>query len=166
MNPTPRFRRAIAPTILGLASLLAFGSATFPSAIAEIPGLDALGGLVSEQFDTDSNDKISSAEWHAGIGDGFKEMDSDGNGGLTSTELDQLAEPIRDEFGDLGAMLISALIKSALLAFDLDKNQSVSQREYDDGARKIFAGLDTNGDDSVTESELKNLPNILLNSVK
>ncbi len=166
MNPIPRFRRANAPATFGLVLLLVFGSAAAPSAFAEIPGLDALGGLVSKQFDTDSNDKISRAEWQTGIADGFEEIDSDGNGSLTSAELDQLADPIRDEFGDLGAMLVSALIKAAILAFDTDKNQSVSQSEYEDGAIRVFSGLDTNGDDSITESELKKLPSILLDSAK
>lgn len=162
----PRSYRADTPAILCLALLLAFGSVTTPAGSADVPGLDALGGLVRKQFDTDSNDKISSAEWQTGIGDGFEEMDSDGDGGLTTAELDQLANPIRDEFGDLGAMLVSALIKSAILAFDSDKNQSVSRSEYDGGSRKVFSGLDTDGDDSVTEAELKNLPTILLNSAK
>jgi len=161
-----RFRLAAVPASLGVALLLAFGSVTTPKALAEIPGLDALGGLVSEQFDKDSNDKISSTEWQAGIADGFDEMDTDGNGGLTSAELDQLADPIRDEFGDLGAMLVSALIKSVVLAFDTDKNQVVGRSEYTAGAKKVFSGLDSNGDDSVTEAELKKLPTILTNSVK
>lgn len=166
MNLIPRFQQANALEIFGLALVLACSSATAPSACAEIPGLDALGKLVREQFDTDSNGKISSAEWQAGSADGFEKMDSNGDGNLTATELDQLAGPIRDEFGDLGAMLVSALIKSAILAFDTDKNQQVSQSEYHAGAKKVFSALDTNGDDSISEAELKKLPSILLNSVK
>lgn len=166
MNFTPRFRRTNALAVFGVALLLGFGAAPSPSAFADIPGLDDLGDLVRERFDTDSNNKISSTEWQAGIADSFDELDRDGNGNLTAAELDQLADPIRDKLGDLGAILVSALIKSAVLAFDTDKNQSVSRSEYNNGAKKVFSALDSNDDGSVTESELKKLPSILLNSAK
>ncbi len=129
---------------------------------AEIPGVDALGSLLGEQFDTNADGEIDTGEWNTGIANGFDSLDADGSGDVEAAEVDELGDPIREQFGDFGGLLVVALVKALVLTLDTDKNKIVSREEYTKETEKILQRLDTNGNGSVSEAELRSLPNKLL----
>ena len=135
---------------------------TLAPARAEIPGADALGTLIGEQFDTNSDGEIDTDEWNTGIADGFDSLDADGNGDVVASEVDQLGDPIREQFGDFGGVLVVALVKLIVMTLDTDKNKIVSREEYTKETEKILHTLDVDGNGSVSKAELRSLPDKLL----
>ena len=129
---------------------------------AEIPGTDALGSLIGEQFDTNSDGEIDTGEWNTGIANGFDLLDADGSGDVEAAEVDQLGDPIREQFGDFGGALVVALVKAVVLTLDTDKNKIVSREEYTKETEKFLHRLDVDGNGSVSEAELRSLPAKLL----
>ncbi len=131
--------------------------ATTP-AFASFPGAEALAKLVESEFDLNADGKIDQGEWQAGVEKGFKEMDLDGDGLLSSKELDALNSPIAEEIGDFAGKIVAALIKNLVLTMDADKDGAVSLKEYSTLTDPLFARLDANKDSNVDSAELLELP--------
>lgn len=129
-----------------------------PSAFAAFPGAEALAKLVESQFDLNADGKIDQGEWQAGAERGFKEMDLDGDGLLSSKELDALNSPIAEEIGDFAGKIVAALIKNVVLTMDADKDGAVSLKEYTTLTDPLFARLDANKDSILDATELLDLP--------
>ncbi|MDR3401634.1 MAG: hypothetical protein P4L99_03965 [Chthoniobacter sp.] len=127
-------------------------------ASAQLPGMEALAGLIIKQFDRDNDGNVDINEWQNGANDGFIEMDHDQDGFISESEIDALAEPIADELGQLGAMAGVVLIKKILFTFDTDHDRRISKAEYEAGCAALFKLLDTNHDGLLTKAELADLP--------
>ena len=162
MTPTKPIPARSRGNLFPLLFFLAGASFVAGTTQAEIPGADALGSLIGEQFDTNENGEIDTGEWNTGIANGFDSLDADGSGGVEAAEIDELGDPIREQFGDLGGALVVALVKAVVLTLDTDKNKTVSREEYNRETEKFLKKLDSNGDGSVSEAELRSLPAKLL----
>jgi Ca2+-binding EF-hand superfamily protein len=127
-------------------------------AFAELPGSDLLAGLVIKQFDQDHDGIIDINEWQNGTNEGFDEIDSNHDGFITETEIDDLVEPLSDDFPRLASIACVALIKKILFTFDTDKDHRVSKAEYEKGCADLFKMLDGNHDGALTRTELAELP--------
>lgn len=125
---------------------------------SDIPGAAALGSLVREQFDTNADGSIDTGEWQTGVASGFDSLDGNGDGSVTSAEVDLLAEPLREQFGDFGGALVAALVKAVVQNLDSDRDKTISRDEYTEETGKILKRLDVDGDGSVSEQELRSLP--------
>jgi Ca2+-binding EF-hand superfamily protein len=148
--------------ILPLLAAVAVMWMAIPQLQAEIPGVDALDSLIGEQFDTNADGEIDTDEWNTGIADGFDTLDADGSGDVEAAEIDELGDPIREQFGDFGGALVVALVKAIVLTLDTDKNKIVSREEYTRETEKFLNRLDVDGNGSVSEAELRSLPSKVL----
>ncbi len=125
---------------------------------AQLPGTDALAGLIIKQFDQDHDGQIDINEWQNGTNEGFDEVDTDHDGFISEAEIDDLAEPLSEEMPRLAAAACTILIKKILFTFDTDGDHRVSKAEYEQGCAKLFKLLDTNHDNALTKAELADLP--------
>jgi Ca2+-binding EF-hand superfamily protein len=125
---------------------------------ADLPGTDALAGLVITQFDRDHDGNVDINEWQNGANDGFLEMDKDQDGFISESEIEALSDPISEELGKLGAAASVVLIKKILFTFDTDHDRRVSKSEYETGCAALFKLLDNNRDGLLTKAELAELP--------
>jgi Ca2+-binding EF-hand superfamily protein len=127
-------------------------------AFAELPGTDLLADLVIKQFDQDHDSKVDINEWQNGSNEGFDEMDTDHDGFITESEIDNLVEPLSEEFPRVAAIACVALIKKILFTFDTDGDHRISKAEYEKGCKDLFTMLDGNHDGVLTKAELADLP--------
>lgn len=134
------------------------------SAAGAVPGADVLSGLITQQFDANSDGILDSGEWESGTQDGFGEMDGNGDAGVSDSEIDSLAEPIREQTGELGAAVAVLLIKQLLFTLDTNADKIISKAEYAAGCEAIFKKIDADSDGNVTKAELNDLPVRLLKS--
>jgi Ca2+-binding EF-hand superfamily protein len=144
-------------------SLLLAAMIFSPSTVhSQIPGVNAIGDLIGEQFDTNEDGKIDNKEWQTGVNNSFDSLDADDNGSIEPGEIDELGEPIRKQFGDFGGALVVGLAHAIVDTFDTDNNKTVSREEYDKETKKFFTRLDVDDNGSVSEAELRSLPTKLL----
>lgn len=129
---------------------------------AALPGGDALGGLITENFDDNADALVDRDEWLSGIGDSFTTLDANGDNAIVAAEVDGLRKDIATETGDGSAVLIVAIIKQLVLFLDTDKDQRVSREEYEALGGGIFAKLDADKDGKLGRAELAALPVKLL----
>lgn len=129
---------------------------------AAVPGADLLAGLISKQFDSNSDGILDTGEWQGGIAASFDGMDANGDGSISGDDVDALKKSISDETGDLGATVAVALIKQIVMTLDKDGDRLVGKTEFADGGEGIFKKLDANSDGQVTKTELADLPIKLL----
>ncbi len=132
-----------------------------PARSAEFPGASLLVDLLM-QFDKNSDDKLDSGEWQQGITEGFDQMDADGDGKITSAEIEKLREPITQEHGAIAGALLTPLIDKLVMTRDLNKDGAVSRDEYKSTGDKLRVALDTDKDGVLTRAELLELPNRVL----
>jgi hypothetical protein len=125
---------------------------------AALPGGDALGGLITDEFDENADALVDRAEWEQGIGNSFGKLDSDHDGSIAAREVDGLQADIANQTGDAAAGLIVAIIKQLVLFLDKDKNQLVSREEYDALAVGIFDKLDADRSEKLARAELAAIP--------
>ena len=125
---------------------------------AAVPGADALAKLITSEFNTNSDEIVDQGDWQHGIDESFGKLDSNGDGSIKPDEVDGMSADIVKESGEIGGVIIVALIKQALLSLDADGDKSVSRKEYDALADSIFAKLDTDKSASLTLAELAGLP--------
>jgi hypothetical protein len=129
---------------------------------AALPGGDALGGLITENFDDNADALVDRDEWLGGIGDSFSTIDTSGDNAIVPDEIDGLRKEIATQTGDGTATLIVAIIKQLILLLDTDRNQSVSREEYEALGGGVFDKLDANKDGTLSRAELAALPVKLL----
>ncbi|MDP1592321.1 MAG: hypothetical protein Q8M07_31455 [Prosthecobacter sp.] len=137
------------------ASLLFLGAQALPAAI---PGAESLAKLITAEFDTNSDDILDQGEWQKGIAGSFDKLDSNSDGSIKPDEVDGMSNDIAQESGEIGGMIIVALIKQALLSLDADGDKAVSHKEYDALTDSIFTKLDADKSTSLTLAELTELP--------
>lgn len=142
--------------------LFLLAALTTTSLHAALPGGDALGGLITENFDDNADALVDREEWLSGIGDSFTTLDANGDNAIVADEVDGLRKDIATETGDGTAGLIVAIIKQLVLFLDTDKDQRVSREEYETLGGDIFAKLDGNKDGKLARAELAALPVKLL----
>jgi EF hand len=142
--------------------LLLLAALTSTTLHAALPGGDALGGLITDNFDENADAFVDRDEWLSGIGDSFSTIDASGDNAIVPDEVDGLRKDIATQTGDGTATLIVAIIKQLILLLDTDKNQSVSREEYEALGGGIFDKLDANKDGKLTRTELAALPVKLL----
>lgn len=130
---------------------------TLPAS-AQLPGMEALAGLIIGQFDRDHDGNVDINEWQNGANDGFIQMDHDQDGFISEGEIDALSDDISEEIGKLGAAAAVVLIKKILFTFDTDHDHRISKAEYEAGCAALFKLLDTNKDGLLTKAELAELP--------
>jgi len=109
-------------------------------------------------FDENSDNKIQLSEFTHGklsptvqavIGAMFRFVDMDGNGGISKTELQHLAE-------SMGATLNLGAIDGIFAFEDVNGDGVIDSDELLDGAMLLcFRLVDGNGDDAITSTELK-----------
>ncbi|WP_395749529.1 hypothetical protein [Prosthecobacter sp.] len=129
---------------------------------AAVPGAESLAKLIAHEFDTNSDDKLDQGEWQNGISGSFDKLDTNRDGSIKTDEVDALSNDIAAEAGDIGGVIIVALIKQVLLTLDTDKDKAVSRKEYDTLTDGIFTKLDTDKNSSLTLAELSELPEKIL----
>lgn len=133
-----------------------------PSLNAAIPGAEALGKLITSQFDTNSDAIIDQGEWQSGIADSFEKLDSNQDGAIKGEEIDGLSEDITKETGSLAGSLVVVLIKQLIMSLDSDGDKAVTRKEYDKPTESIFTKLDADKNTSLTLAELSELPSQLV----
>lgn len=129
---------------------------------AAVPGGEALAGLITDEFDTNSDQVLDAGEWQAGIGESFGKLDANGDGSIAPDEAGSLSSEIAEKTGELAAALVVGLIKQAIASLDSDGDNLVSRKEYNKLSLDIFGKLDTNKNNSLTQTELADLPVKLL----
>lgn len=145
--------------LLLLASLI---FASGDSLTAAIPGSESLAKLIAAEFDTNSDDILDQGEWQSGIAASFGKLDSNNDGSVKPDEVDGMQEDISKETGDVGGVIIVALIKQVLLSLDSDGDNAVSRKEYDTLADKVFEKLNADKGAGLTIAELSELPTKLI----
>jgi hypothetical protein len=125
---------------------------------AALPGGDALGGLITDNFDGNADAVVDRDEWRSGIGDSFSTIDASGDNAIVPDEIDGLRKDIATQTGDGTAALLVAIIKQVILFLDTDKDQRVSREEYEALGGGIFDKLDANKDGKLERTELATLP--------
>lgn len=135
--------------------LFVFGACTLHAAV---PGAESLAKLIAHEFDTNSDDILDQGEWQNGIAGSFDKLDVNRDGSIKTEEVDRLSNDISAEAGDIGGVIIVALIKQVLLTLDTDDDKAVSRKEYDTLTDGIFAKLDADKTASLTLAELAELP--------
>lgn len=129
---------------------------------AAIPGAEALGKLITSQFDTNSDALIDQGEWQSGIGNSFEKLDTNQDGTIKGEEIDGLSEDIAKESGSIAGTLVVVLIKQLIMSLDSDRDKAVSRAEYDKPTESIFTKLDADKNASLTLAELSELPSHLV----
>ena len=129
---------------------------------AAIPGAEALGKLITSQFDTNSDALIDQGEWQSGIGNSFEKLDTNQDGTIKGEEIDGLSEDIAKESGSIAGTLVVVLIKQLIMSLDSDSDKAVSRAEYDKPTESIFTKLDADKNASLTLAELSELPSHLV----
>ena len=135
--------------------LFVFGTHTLPAAV---PGAEALAKLITQEFDTNADSILDQGEWQNGIAGSFDKMDTNHDGSIKPEEVDGMSDDIAAEAGDIGGVILVALIKQALLTLDQDGDKAVSRKEFDALTIGIFSKLDADKDASLTLAELSDLP--------
>ncbi|WP_395742124.1 hypothetical protein [Prosthecobacter sp.] len=125
---------------------------------AAVPGSEALAELIAHEFDTNSDDILDQGEWQNGITGSFDKLDANRDGSIKAEEVDRLSNDISAEAGDIGGVIIVALIKQVLLTLDTDGDKAVNRKEYDSLTDGIFTKLDADKNTSLTLAELSELP--------
>ena len=134
---------------------------SIPVHAAEFPGASLLVDLLM-QFDKNSDDKLDAPEWEQGITEGFDEMDENGDGKITSAEIELLRDPITQEHGAIAGTLLTPLIDKLVMTRDVNKDGAVSREEYKATGDKLRVALDTDKDSVLTRAELLELPTRVL----
>lgn len=129
---------------------------------AAIPGAEALGKLITSQFDTSSDALIDQGEWQSGIADSFEKLDTNQDGTIKGEEIDGLSDDIAKESGGIAGTLVVVLIKQLIMSLDSDSDKAVSRAEYDKPTQSIFTKLDADKNASLTLAELSELPSHLV----
>ena len=102
------------------------------------------GARLFETFDTNKDDKVTSAEVETFRKDRLARFDTDKNGKLSLTEYQALwADAMRQRMVD------------RFQALDDDGDASVSPREFGAPLSRVIERLDRNGDGQVTRDELR-----------
>lgn len=135
--------------------LFVFGTHTLRAAV---PGAEALAKLIAQEFDTNADGLLDQGEWQNGIGGSFDKMDTNRDGSIKPEEVDAMGDDIAAEAGDIGGVVLVALIKQALLTLDQDGDKAVSRKEFDALTDGIFTKLDADKSASLTPAELSDLP--------
>lgn len=125
---------------------------------AAVPGSEALARLIAHEFDTNSDDVLDQGEWQNGIAGSFDKLDTNHDGSIKSDEVDDMSNDIAAEAGDIGGVIIVALIKQVLLTLDTDHDKAVSRKEFDKLTDGLFTKLDADKNASLTLAELAELP--------
>jgi hypothetical protein len=146
-------------SIKRIASLFCAFALVFTGTLrAALPGGDALGGLITDNFDDNADGLVDRQEWQSGISDSFTTLDADGDGAIVPEEVDALRKDIATQTGDGTATLIVAIIKQVVLFLDTDKDQRVSRDEYEALSVSLFGRLDGDKDGKLARAELATLP--------
>ena len=138
-----------------LTSLFMFTAHTLRAAV---PGAETLARLITHEFDTNSDGNLDQGEWQNGIAGSFDKLDTNHDGSIKPDEVDAMSNDISAEAGDIGGVIIVALIKQALLALDQDGDKVVSRKEFDALTDGLFTRLDADKNASLTPAELSELP--------
>jgi len=117
-----------------------------------------LAELISDEFDTNSDALIDAGEWQTGIGESFGKLDAN----IAPAEVDGLSADFSPKTGDFAAVLVIGLIKQVITALDKDGDKLVNQKEYEQLSLDFFAKLDVDKNNSLTKTELAELPVKLL----
>jgi Ca2+-binding EF-hand superfamily protein len=137
-------------------------AATSPIASASLPGMDQLADLIIKEFDLNADGYLDQEEWESGVSKEFAEIDTNADGRITISEIDDLVNPLREEIGETAAKVVVALIKPLMMTLDKNGDRIISKEEYLDGCNAIFKKLDANHDGRISRAELEDLPLRLL----
>jgi hypothetical protein len=147
-----RFTLAVAVVALAVTSL----------APAALPGGDALAGLITDEFDLNSDSLVDQGEWQTGIGESFNRMDANADGSISQEEVKVLQPDIASKTGEFTAGLLVKVIQQVLSFLDKDSNSLISQKEYEELSGAFFTRLDADKNTSLTRAELAELPSSLV----
>lgn len=136
-------------------SLVLLGAHTLRAAV---PGGESLATLIAHEFDTNADGILDQGEWQGGITGSFDKLDTNRDGSIKPDEVDGLSDDIAAEAGDIGGVILVALIKQALLTLDQDGDKAVNRKEFDALTDGIFTKLDADKNASLTPAELSELP--------
>lgn len=161
MNDPPS-RRVFAIMKLRLSVIVLVCFLSSVSVHAAVPGAEALGGLISKHFDSNSDGIVDTGEWQSGMTASFADMDLSHDGNISGDDVDGLKKEMTEELGEVGATVVVALIKQIVMTLDKDADKLVSEKEFSEGDEAMFKKLDANKDGQVSKDELAELPTRLL----
>ena len=118
-----------------------------------------LADVMIEYLDTNGDHIIDIGEFQAGCARGFDEMDTDGDGFISTKELDALGGMLaKSGENALVAAASGVLLASWIKTMDADGDGRVSREEFLKGCEKYFDKLDSDKDHKLTRDELMALP--------
>ncbi len=135
--------------------LFIFNAHTLPAAV---PGAESLARLITQEFDTNADGILDQGEWQNGIAGSFDQMDTNHDGSIKPEEVDGMSDDIAAEAGDIGGVILVALIRQSLLALDQDGDKAVNRKEFNTLTDGLFTKLDADKNASLTLAELSELP--------
>lgn len=116
-------------------------SSTTPPSITTAPARPARTATGMMRYDANKDGVVDRAEWAAGQEARFKQLDTNGDGKLSPSELSPRGDSDRSD----------ALFKR----MDTDKDGAVSQAEFMTLADRNFARCDTDKDGKITTAECR-----------
>ena len=125
---------------------------------AAVPGAETLAKLITHEFDTTADSIIDQGVWQNGIAGSFDKLDTNHDGSIKPEEVDGMSDDISAEAGDIGGMILVALIKQTLLALDQDGDKAVYRKEFNTLSDGLFTMLDADKNASLTFAELSEPP--------
>jgi hypothetical protein len=148
--------------LLALTTLaLSFFSA---NARAEDAAANPLAALIVQHFDTNSDAAVDQGEWQNGINSSFSDMDANSDGSISLAEADLLHGDLERSSGKLAADIMIVVIKQVLSSLDTNKDQLTSMEEFKQLANDAFGRMDADKNQSLSQTELAQLPVKLLAS--
>jgi Ca2+-binding EF-hand superfamily protein len=130
---------------------LASSWASSEGAYREAPSVSAEGAAIFLTLDADRDTRLSRSEHAAGAGTMFSSLDENGDGFVTSAELDAVRarNAIPADGGTTSVERIAEL--------DRDGDARLSAREHEVAARAIFRRLDVDADGFLSVSEIRQM---------
>ena len=102
-----------------------------------------------QMMDTNKDGMISAAEHTAGAKAKFGKMDADGDGRVTTAEMDAA------HAGAGGGAAPKMSSAEKLKTIDTDGDGAITAAEHEQGSRGMFTKMDANGDGNLSAEELQ-----------
>jgi Ca2+-binding EF-hand superfamily protein len=119
---------------------------------AALPALaNDKGGDFFKTMDTDGDGKISAEEHAAGAKKMFDKMDADKDGKVTAAEMDAYHQQMTGKKAGQTEMSAAEKIK----VMDTNGDGTLTEAEYEAGAKTMFDKMDTNRDGSLSKAEME-----------
>lgn len=118
-----------------------------------VPALASANEDKFKQMDSNGDGSISSAEHTAGAQKMFTAMDANKDGSVTAAEMDAQWAAKKGKDGKMDGMKMSAADK--IKEIDTDGDGRISSAEHAAGSQKMFGKMDANGDGMLTAAEMQ-----------